>query len=364
MLVLAGFLTLSAFAGTQKDFTKTIKREFGITADGQTILSNRYGKVVVNTWDKNRVKIEVKITVRTSTEDKAQKVFDQIAVNFTNTPSLVKAETMISSSSSYWSWSSWVSDTKTDYSIDYEVFMPATCNLDLSNVYGDAFVGMMKGQVNMKIKYGNFQVDGVGENFDVNLGYGNGTVGNAKNVKANGSYCQLRLKKVKDLNVISKYSKIFVENAGDITCNTQYDSYQIQSVRDLKNQGKYDNFEIGYADNLAFLSKYAEIKVNKLINSADLDLKYGGMAVNQVAKGFGLINIRGDYADFKIKVEEGAQYQVNATADYAGIRYPTAFKVLNETDKGTFHEVKGYFGQKGSSSVIKADINYGGLKVW
>lgn len=364
LLFLVGLLTFTAFAGTQKDFTKTIKKEFGITADGQTVLSNRYGKVVVNTWDKNRVKIEVRITVRTATEEKAQRVFDQIAVNFTNTPSMVKAETVINSSKSGWSWSSWVSDMKTDYSIDYEVFMPATCDLDLSNIYGDAFIGNTNGQVNMNIKYGNFQAEEIGDALRVNLGYGNGTIVNAKNIDANGSYCQLRLKKAKDVNLNSKYSKVFIETAGDIRCNTQYDSYQIQTARDLKNEGKYDNFEIGHADNLNVISKYSEIKINKLINNASLDLKYGGMTVNQLAKGFGEIAINGNYAHFKIKVEDGANYQVNATADYAGIRYPSSMQVVNEKEKGTYHEVSGYNGQKGARSVIKANINYGGLKVW
>ena len=54
---LCGFTTFG-------EFTKTIKREFDISANGTTYLSNKYGKIEVKTWDKNRVKIAVTIVVK------------------------------------------------------------------------------------------------------------------------------------------------------------------------------------------------------------------------------------------------------------------------------------------------------------
>ena len=41
----------------KKEFTKTIKKEFDIDADGKVSIVNKYGEVNINTWDQNKVKI-------------------------------------------------------------------------------------------------------------------------------------------------------------------------------------------------------------------------------------------------------------------------------------------------------------------
>jgi hypothetical protein len=366
VLLCASLWSLAAWADGVQDFTKVIKKEFDINPEGLTGISNKYGKVVVKTWDRNRTKIEVKITAKASSEEAARKVFDQIKIDFSNAPDLVRAATSIESGKSGWGWDwSWFwGSEKTEYTIDYDVTMPVKGRLDLSNKYGDSYLGTIGGRTSLTIKYGNFTIENMNDYLRFDLGYGNGTVARSKDVSGSGSYCQLRLKDAGDVDIQTKYSKISIEQAGDVRCTSAYDSYKLGDVRDMRNQGKYDHFEIGFAENVVMVSKYTDVSIEKLANSADLDLDYGSATLGHVAKGFGEVRLIGSYADFKVKVEEGATYQVDAQADYAGIRYPTAMQVSFEKEEGTSHEVNGYVGQKGARSVIKARLDYGGLKVW
>ena len=76
-LLLLALLVSVAHIGVAAEFTKTIKKEFDITSDGTTSITNKYGKVEIKTWDRNRVKVDVTIVVKASSESKAQEVFDQ-----------------------------------------------------------------------------------------------------------------------------------------------------------------------------------------------------------------------------------------------------------------------------------------------
>lgn len=352
----------TVWANTKQEFTKTIKRNFPLIANGLTSLDNQYGKVYVKTWDQDKVKMEVKITVRAKSEEEAQEVFDRIKIAFTETRDKVSAETQIESRKSGWSW--FGGSSKIDYSIDYDVSIPENGRLDVANKYGDSFIGSINGKTTLNVKYGNFQMEEANNDLAIYLGYGKGTVFKAAQIVAEGSYCQLKIKEAKGIRINSKYSKVNIEKTHSLDASSQYDSYKIGYVHTFNNEGRYDNLEIGIAEVINVKSKYAEVTVGELKSSANLDLKYGGANFTKVVRGFNDLNLNGSFANYKIKVEEGANYQVNASADYAGINYPQVLQVVNEKEKGTYHEVNGYVGQKGARSVIKANLNYGGLKVW
>jgi len=101
-----------------------------------------------------------------------------------------------------------------------------------------------------------------------------------------------------------------------------------------------------------------------LTNSANFELKYGGARLDDVAKGFTEIILVGNHTNYKINVEEGADYQVQAETEHSGVKCPTAFKVDDEFSTKGSSDVNGYKGKRNAQSLIKAQLNYGGLKVW
>lgn len=349
--------------GERREFTKVIKKEFDITANGTTALYNKYGKIDVKTWDKNRVKVDVTIVVNASSESIAQKVFDRIDIKFYNTDSYVKTETVIDPQKSNW-WGNWGGNNESDYSINYEIYMPPTNNLELTNKYGDSYVAPIQGIANVDVKYGNFKMEGVKNNANITLGYGNGSIVSAYNVKADVSYSNnMSFGDVRDADVTSKYSKLKFEKVANIHCNTKYDTYDVNSVNELHNDGKYDNFRVGSASNIVIASNYTQLNVDKLKNMLDVNMQYGGCSVGLLDKDFTNVNLIGKYTDFKLTIEDGANFKMDASANYAGISYPSALNVSQEIEKGSSHQVQGHVGKQDARSTIVARVNYGGLKV-
>ncbi len=359
-LLLIGLLWSSAPALAKGEFTKTIKKEFDITKDGTTAIYNKYGKVDIKTWDKNRVKIDVRIVVKASSESSAQKVFDRIKIAFINNPNYVKAETTIEPvNKSWWGWGG----DKSDFSIIYEVYMPPTNKLDLGAKYCDVYVAALQGEASANVSYGNFKMDGFNDNARITLAYGNGNLSRARNVYLDAKYGNLSVQEAGDIEINSKYTTVSLEKAADIRSNSKYDTYRVGTVKEFRNNGKYDNIEIRNAESVVVASQYTNVKVEKVNKNLDLNLEYGGASVGTVAKGFNQVNLLGKYTDFKLGVERGATFQFDASSRYAGINYPSDMTVTYEYEKSSAREVKGHVGGQNAGGAIKARLDYGGLRV-
>lgn len=359
-------LSLTAFsnpAGSKvavREFSKEINKEFDISANGTTSLTNKYGKVEVKTWDRNRVKISVTIIVDAKNETVAQEFFDRIDIKFSNSSNQVSAETEIESQKGNW-FGNWSEKNNAEFSINYEVFMPATNDLALSNKYGNATVAAIEGKGNISVKYGNFEIEELGDDSKIYLGYGKGNLSKAGDVSTTVSYSSFTMDEVKDVNMESKYSNITIKKAGDIQTDSKYDNYRLGEIRDFTNSGKYDNIDIKLADKVEVSTKYTNVVVNQLNRTLDLDMQYGGSKVNGVSAGFSEITLEGHHSDFKIYLDANCSYRMDASSSYAGINYPSDMKVEYEVEKGTSHQVKGQ--NNGSGGMIKARLTYGGLKV-
>ncbi len=352
--------TASAEDFGRREYTKTEKKEFDIASNGTTYLSNKYGKVDVKTWDRNRVKVSVNIIVNASSEERANEVFERISINFSNAADYVKVSTDIESKKS--SWWKWSSGDKSDYRINYEVYLPATNNLDIAHKYGDVYVASMRGKVDLDLKYANFKVESIGDDSNINFAYGNGAIVTAKDLNSNVAYGKLNVETAGDISLESKYSQVWIEKAGDVRCETKYDTYRLGDINDFKNYGKYDNFSIDDADNVTLQSKYSSIKVTDVAEDVDLDMEYGS-AEYGLSSNFSEVSMNGKYTSFKVAVPSNANYRLDAVSTYAGINYPDNLEVTREIRKSSSQEVKAYKGAENTAAIIRATLNYGGLKI-
>lgn len=364
VLLIAGIASSVRADGLdRREFSKTIKKEFDITATGTTAIYNKYGTVEIKTWDRNRVKVDVKIIVNASNEGEAQRVFDRININFYNKSNYVKAETEIESVKKTW-WESWSgSDTKSDYTVNYEVYLPASNNLELGNRYGDTYIANLSGKVNVSVKYGNIKMQNIGNTASITLAYGNGSVLSAKNMTGDISYAKFICGEADNVEITSKSSRLRFDKVNNIISITKNDTYEIEEVNEFKNEGKYDNFTIGTAQDIIIISKYTQLKVNNIGNLLDLNMGYGGASVGNVSKNFSSINLVGSHTDYKLVVDPGTNYRLDAAANFGGIYYPSAMQVSYEKERGTEHEVKGHLGGQSARGTITARLEHGGLTV-
>lgn len=342
-----------------KEFTKEVKKSASISAHGLVNLANTKGTIDVQTWDKNEVSVEVLITVNARNESDANNVFERIRILFNSYGKKVTAKTEIREMPK-WSWNY----VRSEYTVDYVVHMPKSCNLNLFNKFGDAFIAEIDGTASLSVQHGNIRLNTIERQLKLDLKYGNCTVVRANNSEINMIHGNIRLKKANDINFYTSYSKVNVDEADFITCQSLNDTYTIGVVKEFNNRGKYDNIKITKADNIIVVSKFSDFDIDEVQRSANFEMTNGSVVIKEVAQGFSDVLMIGEQTDFKIQVEEGTDYKMNATARYTNLKFPKTYNVVSEADKGSEKKVEFYVGKKiNPYSYIKAKVTYGDLSV-
>lgn len=346
----------------KENFTKTIEKSFDISNTALVQISNRYGKLDIKTWDKSSVDFKVTITVNAKSQEAADKDFERIHLTFNGSTDHVSAITEIGEKEkkSWWSSSSYSSD---EFSIDYEVFLPATVQLDAANKYGHTYIEKMNNDLKMTQKYGDFQIAGASGDFEFSLGYGNGNIGFAENVNGYIKYSKLKIGTCKDIDLESKYSKMTIEEALNIKTISKYDGYTLGTIESFINEGKYDNIKIECVNKVEVLSKYTEVKIDHINATGDFDFSYGGVYIYNIDPGFQSIDLSGRYTSFKIELPSDASFNFDVEGDYSSIALPsnTNYSKQIENDEEWHHT--GSIGNGNSNASIKAKMSYGGLRI-
>ena len=344
---------------SKRAYSKEIKKDFKYNGNELVSLNNQFGKINVETWTKDRVKLSIEIKVKAENEDKAQRIFNRISIQFNNASDLIEVVTVINKEEkSWWNWS----NENTDFEINYLVFMPANANLLVNNKYGDVYLAQLEGQVDMHLKYGNYLCDGFSEDGTFELKYSDGIIKKGKQLTVDLKYGSLELLEAEELNINSKYSNVSISDIANVKAETGYDNYDIENIEEFILNGKYNNIILDEAQVVFVTSKYSHFDIGHIENYLSFDVEYSEVNINSIAPAFNEVRLQGRYSDFDLNLDENANYQLDAKSEYAGITYPRAMKVLYEKEKSSVHEVKGGTGGN-NSPVIKARLKYGSLKI-
>lgn len=355
----------SIFAKAKKEnFVKKIEKSFDISNDANVLISNRYGKLDIKTWDKSTIDFKITITVKAKSKEAADKDFDRINISINGSSESVNATTEIGEQEKKSWWGSITSTYDSDeFSIDYEVFLPATVKLDAANKYGHTFIEKMDNDLKMTQKYGDFQISGITGNLEFSLGYGNGNIGFAENINGYIKYSKLKIGQCKNIDLESKYSKMTIEEAVHIKTLSKYDGYTVGAIESFINEGKYDNIRIECVDKVEVETKYTDCKIDHINSMGTFDFSYGGISIYSVDPAFKSLDFEGDYTSIKLDLPSQVSFGFDVEGDYSSIKLPEGTKYHKQVVDGEESHFEGSIGNGNNAGQITADLRYGGIRI-
>lgn len=344
------------------EYSKVIKKEAKFSLYGSVSLNNKYGKIEVESWDKNRVKVAVEILVRADGEQQAQEVFNRIAVVFEESTGSFTATTEIEENEQEW-WFWGATENQGDYTINYKVYLPPSAQVDIQNRHGDIYVQPLSGKVSINVEHGNVYSSGVLKNAFLSVEDGQAYFEQVDELRAELRHAKVRLKQAGRLDIDSRFSQFYIEDVEEIACITKFDTYKVLKVGRFVNSGSYDDIEIEIAGEIDMRSKRSELLIEEVSSSLDLHLDSSSVYTERLSQGFRAVDLNGKFTDFRIGIPNLKQYEVDAVTNYAGIRYPKEMIILHKAEQGTKYELKGRVGRETAPRVIRARLNYGSLKL-
>lgn len=176
-LLLFTTLTISSVALASDDplveVSKTINKSFNVTANERLLLSNKFGEMKINSWNKNEMKVEITMRAEAGTQELAQKILDKISIVESKNDGGYAFKTKIGDMEDT---KRWRKGEKQGFHIDYVVYMPSQNPLFAANEFGGMEVDDHSGEVVLQSKFGSLKAGRLGNVKEISVEFGTAVV--------------------------------------------------------------------------------------------------------------------------------------------------------------------------------------------
>lgn len=337
---LAMFLLVSS-VNAKENFEKTIvDKKIPVSKNALLHIEHQYGELKCKNWNESTVSVKVVVKVDVSGYEKAEKVFNTVKVDITGDQNTVNIVTSIREKL--------LNNGNNSFSIDMEIYMPASLNFELDHQFGNAFIENIEGKSFIDCEYGNIEIKSLkNEINEVEVSFGKGLI-----------------REITTGEIEVAYSELTLIKAGTVSIETSYSTLSIDEVINLDIEQEGGSCKIDKVDIVEVSSKFSDFKVDKLLKSMVADTEYGNLTINNIGTGFSKISVENSFGAVDLNFDESASFQLEAQMEFCTLDYPKNADFSKKITSATEGYYKGVIGtNKQASATVNIDSDYGGVNV-
>ena len=345
-LIFAGFWAQGQ--AYRKD--KSIVRTFKIDPATELKVTNKYGLIQLISWDKDSVKIEVKMEVQDKKEDKANSSIEALDVDFMTSKYFVEAKTNFGDDASFWSnVKEKTGNIKTQ--VDYTIYLPPTIELRIDNKYGDIYLGDHLGKATITLSNGDLKAHSLLGETTLNLGFAYANIKRLDNGTLNLSYhSEVQITDAISLIINSQSSRVNIENVSKLDITSKRDKYNIENVKAL--DGSYS---------------YTYTEVQNLEGYISMNAKYGDFDIKNIENSVSKITFDVQNTDITLRqpLNKGMRLEV-IYDERAGLYFPDDLKnkvTVEHSNEDKLVKTTGLLGSTISPILLKASVISGNIRI-
>ena len=337
-ILLSGALFLASLAANAQ-FTETrefVKR-FKIQPETRIDITNKYGKIELNTWDKDSVVIRFKMEINEKKPDKLAKTLDNLDFDISNSQHYLVVRTQVDKNrsqieSEFLKFKETILQTNGSIRIDMTVWLPDNRELRLENKFGDIIMGDYKGETQITLSNGKLKTGDLSKRSTMNLSFADAMITNLPNAR-----------------VISNYSDIEIKNSGILRFESKSSTIEIMSAEDLSIDSRRDKFRIRLANKLDATGNFSQFRISELKDKANLRLSYGSLEMEKILTSFNSIYVESRSAEVNLYFNLEAKFNFEITETKTDLKLGRELKeenkeVIDSKENKIRHS--GYFGKK------------------
>lgn len=307
VLLVALLLSSAVYAQEKKyefEKTRSITQTYSASNSDKLSISNQFGKVVVKTWAKNEVKVDIKIEISSTIKEDAEELFDKIDVIHSKSGSNISFKTTMEKNKDK---EKREQNRKGSYSntihIDYEVNMPAGITLDLDNKFGKTTLPDLTGRVDIEQQFGDLEAGKLSNPGNITVKFGSASIDGVDGGKYDFQFVNntaVLKNATGDIRVKVQHCKsngvvIYAANTNSVDVDAQHSDVAIVVPKDMSAQYDIDTHFGSFKNSSSFT-------INK---EGDNDEKSYGPKFNASYKGSSgqgktKIKLDGNFTDFLI----------------------------------------------------------------
>jgi hypothetical protein len=307
---------------------------------GKLIVDNRYGKLTVNTWDRNELTVDITVTAKAFSENAATELLNKVSIVEPGDKSTgVYYKTEIGNGR--------LSANRGEFRIDYIINMPRRHTAELINKYGDIEISDAEGKVRIDLDYGSLKTGTLeGGDKEIDVSYGNASIVSIGTARVTSSYANLSIQKAGSLDVSSKSG------------NTR-----IGTVHDLDIDQKYGDLKVGSVNRLSGNVEYGGLIVDKVMKSLQMTLKYSpGAKYGYIGPDVDKISVSSAYSNLYFHFDNAASLSTEVAIRYGRVNNSASNISLTESESDKTGLASRYTGKVGrGSGTMELDVIYGNV---
>lgn len=305
-------LSIAWHGNAQEEVSKTIENTYEFTNAGELQLENKYGNVVINGWDQNKIQITTDITVSKNEKKEAKNLMDRIkpsvtiAGNYINVFSNVEEENHGFFSKLLNSVNPFDLD-KGNIRIDYTIYLPMNAEVSIVNRFGDITLSDWDGKLKADLQHGNLWINNDLANAKIKVKYGALKARSITYGKVNLKNSEFDLETSKDLKIESSGSTINITSVANLEIYASKDKITIQNLERIQGELEFSN-----------------MKLENVIEDINLTLDVADLRINKIAKPNPTVIIKQKSSELNINIT-GINIEFYASLEQGLLRIPTSF---------------------------------------
>ncbi len=337
-LFIQGILLLLCFS-VKAQFTETresVKR-FAIRPETRIDITNKYGRIELNTWAKDSVVIKFRMEINEKKPDKLAKTLETLDFDVSNSQYYLVVKTQVDKNRSQIEnelqrFKETLLQTNGSIRIDLTVWLPDNHELRLENKFGDIIMGDYKGETQISLSNGKLKTGDLEKRSTLNLNFADAQFNNLTNSR-----------------IISNYSDIEVKNSGTLRLESKSSTIEVLNSEDLSIDSRRDKIRIRLADRIDAYGSFTQYRISEMKNKANFRLSYGSLEIEKVLNSFSNIYIDSRSASLNLYFQPDAKFNFEITETKTDLKLDREMRVENKEvidAKEGKNRHTGYFGKK------------------
>jgi hypothetical protein len=336
--ILSGLLLLlSLTVHAQFTENREFVRRFRIQPETRIDITNKYGRIELNTWEKDSVVIQFKMEINAKKPDKLSKMLTDFDFDISNSQHYLIVKTQVDQNrsqieSELLKFKETILQTNGSIRIDLMVWLPDNHELRLENKFGDIVMGDYQGETQILLSNGKLKAGNLPRRTSLNLSFADANISNLSNARIVSNYSDIILKNSVSLRMETKSSTIEIQNSDDLSIDSRRDKYRIRQTEKIDASGNFSHF-----------------MVSELKSKANLRLSFGSLDMEKIQTNFSNLYIEAKSADINLYFNPEAKFNFEITETKTDLNLGRELKVEDkETLDAKENKVRhaGYFGKK------------------
>ncbi|MBN2635195.1 MAG: DUF4097 family beta strand repeat protein [Prolixibacteraceae bacterium] len=353
-LILLFLLGLPQLVFGQLKISRESKMQFAVEPETRIELTNKYGKIEMNTWKKDSIAITIEIKVEDKKLSRLEKSMESIDFDITNNRHFVVVKTVVGGnmgtlSKEFIKLKETVLQTGGNMEINYTVWLPNTNNLKVENKFGDVSIGDYEGEVEINLSNGNLNAHDFTGKTNLILSFADATINQMNSGTFNCNYGDVEIEKAESLKIVSKSS-----------------DFEIDEIANLETDSRRDKFQLQLAENIDAVGNFSNFTLEKLINRATLRVEYGDIEIESVDPGFSSIYIESKSADIDLSFSKDSKFKFDITNTKSETTFCNEISIANEemiNEQEGKVRLFGNFGAESENEKLNINAVGGGIVI-